>query len=777
MFNDLTKLAEELDEHIEKGLKLEKRSELKKGLSHDPFRPHDMGFDSPYYNPYKYQAGEGYMPYEASHWEAFGKDPNDYLTTTKMYNEFRSLTSNIKDRTNGALDKSFGKLKALSKALENMDLEKAGAMPMAKPPASAASPKPSTAGSGMGSNRGLPIGTIHTYADGNRYKKVAQGQWVPMAGMEQQGHAKWLAHFNPKTKAQANDQLELHAQDHAEKTKKIQDEIDKRHSAEEQHRASIHAMASELSKFKDISPEFKGHLNKIMEAHSEKKNKEKLLSGTEKKINKKKAATKPHSVAIKLRHKGKDYDHVMKNIEAESPEAAEKLATEGIAQIPQLRGHEIKSVKATESMRSSGIFEPEDSLGIARNDMPQVASKDMDEFFDFLGNEGIPFTSKQVKLEGLKPSQKEINADAASAIPDSKVNNSIISSKDGYVIDGHHRWYKKKLDGAKSIQTVEIGMNAKELLEKMKDFQKVGMIDVNNKRRSTDEVFKRDGKYIESRKKIHDKILKGIVDNVQSIPPPVGAKPMAIFTAGGPGSGKSSMVKAAHDKFGNEMAEIAADEVKKDLPEYAAELARGNEDAAIVVHEESTDIAAEAIERCIESNKPFLLDSTFKNVPKFKKMIARLREKGFDVHVFYAHCTEDEAVKRAVQRQKDTGRKVEESVVRGGNKAAREAIYELAPLCDSASVFDTMADGAPPPSLAYHGKTGEIKTDHIRQIVKSDKQAKPDLFERFLDQVKTGKYEIEHDDDQSDIPIGQRLEYTKDDESDNKSKGESNEQK
>ena len=226
--------------------------------------------------------------------------------------------------------------------------------------------------------------------------------------------------------------------------------------------------------------------------------------------------------------------------------------------------------------------------------------------------------------------------------------------------------------------------------------------DIHGKTKATDLVFKRDGKYIGERRKIHERILNDIVGGVKPIPPPEGHKPVAVFTAGGPGSGKSSMVKAAHEKFGTEMAQIAADEVKKEIPEYSQELSRGNEDAAILVHEESTDIAAEAIQRCIDSGKPFMLDSTFKNVPKFQKMIKELKDKGYDIHVLYAHCPEDEAVRRAKQRQEDTGRKVDEKVVREGNHQAKQALYELGGLVDTTSVFDTTAKGAPPPELMFH---------------------------------------------------------------------------
>jgi predicted ABC-type ATPase len=340
---------------------------------------------------------------------------------------------------------------------------------------------------------------------------------------------------------------------------------------------------------------------------------------------------------------------------------------------------------------------------------------------------------------------------------------------------------KKAHEATRQAAVQEAMKNVREVVGKLFDgplSKEISDIFDRQKPSSTDLIFKQNGKYIPSRRRIHEPILSKIVDSVKPIPPPVGHKPVAVFTAGGPGSGKSSMVRKSAEVFGTEMAMIAADEIKKEIPEYSSELARGNEDAAIVVHEESTDLAAEAIERCIEGNKPFLLDSTFKNVPKFQKMIARLKEKGYEVHVLYAHCDEDEAARRAKKRQEQTGRKVDEDVVRSGNRAAKEALKQLGSLADSTSVFDTQAGGAPPPKLVYHGKKSDKDESagrlgafrdlnnfekEIGQFVKSETEER--LYDRFLKQIGTNKYTIDRDDEESEIPFGDRIEYQKDESS------------
>jgi hypothetical protein len=197
MFNDLQKLASTLDEHIEKGQKLEKKSRIEvyeeqiaKGLSHDPFMPHEMSYDSPYYNPYRLVPGEGFLPYPAEYWESQGKNKEDYRLTSELYQRIAPVQK--------ALDGLFG----LGRLLEK-DLEKGGA---------------------------VPIGTIHTYADGQRYKKVQEGVWTPVAGLEDKSHAKWLQHKDPKVRQKASGMIE----EHAGKADKVKQLIEQR-TREQKH--------------------------------------------------------------------------------------------------------------------------------------------------------------------------------------------------------------------------------------------------------------------------------------------------------------------------------------------------------------------------------------------------------------------------------------------------------------------------------------------------------------------------------------------------------------
>lgn len=106
----------------------------------------------------------------------------------------------------------------------------------------------------------------------------------------------------------------------------------------------------------------------------------------------------------------------------------------------------------------------EDSLGKARYTMPQVHKE---ELLKDIGKDG--FTRESVDTSSLTPTQKHFNWDKVDGIASSgKPIPEIIVSRDGYVIDGHHRWLgAHNRDG--KINIVRVRQNADDLLKFLKD--------------------------------------------------------------------------------------------------------------------------------------------------------------------------------------------------------------------------------------------------------------------------------------------------------------------
>jgi ParB-like chromosome segregation protein Spo0J len=93
-------------------------------------------------------------------------------------------------------------------------------------------------------------------------------------------------------------------------------------------------------------------------------------------------------------------------------------------------------------------------LGIPRRLMPQFNSeKDIKNFVTFAEKRyGIKSRKATRRAGALRPSQEEINRERVEDVADDirykKLDPKVplIVSKDGYVIDGHHRWAAFKKD-------------------------------------------------------------------------------------------------------------------------------------------------------------------------------------------------------------------------------------------------------------------------------------------------------------------------------------------
>jgi|TARA_R110000744_G_scaffold333853_1_gene439291 uncharacterized protein (DUF1015 family) len=118
---------------------------------------------------------------------------------------------------------------------------------------------------------------------------------------------------------------------------------------------------------------------------------------------------------------------------------------------------------------------PSMTLGISRDKMPQVKSKDYDELIKHLNKNGVRVTKKSVKASTLKATQKDFNVDkivgAISKIKTIGTAKPLIVSSDNYIIDGHHRWLAAKNVGD-SISIMQSNVKVKELLKHVYSFPK-----------------------------------------------------------------------------------------------------------------------------------------------------------------------------------------------------------------------------------------------------------------------------------------------------------------
>jgi tRNA nucleotidyltransferase/poly(A) polymerase len=124
------------------------------------------------------------------------------------------------------------------------------------------------------------------------------------------------------------------------------------------------------------------------------------------------------------------------------------------------------------------------SLNIPRHKMPQVSSKNMSDYIQFLKSKGIRVGTKMVRVSDVKMTQKEVDKEKIRNLVQSDKREHllkpVILSKDGYIIDGHHRVLALyNLDKDAKIKTIHVQLPVKELLRITFDYPKVFTKNIN----------------------------------------------------------------------------------------------------------------------------------------------------------------------------------------------------------------------------------------------------------------------------------------------------------
>lgn len=94
------------------------------------------------------------------------------------------------------------------------------------------------------------------------------------------------------------------------------------------------------------------------------------------------------------------------------------------------------------------IQPPGDDGSIPRSKMPQVDERDLLSLLVYLGDKGLEISAGSTEPMAFKAHQL-INIERAMAIPPEVLTKPAIVSKDYWIIDGDHRWYRHCVDKTK----------------------------------------------------------------------------------------------------------------------------------------------------------------------------------------------------------------------------------------------------------------------------------------------------------------------------------------
>lgn len=131
------------------------------------------------------------------------------------------------------------------------------------------------------------------------------------------------------------------------------------------------------------------------------------------------------------------------------------------------------------------------NLGIERKDMPQFDTDShpnvIKDYLESFKKDGVKVTETRKRVGDLKATQKEIQAQKAYGMADAYYKNkkgeiawspnkgAVVVSKDGYVLDGHHRWAATVIaDPSETMPVYVVDAPIKDLLARSEQFYREG---------------------------------------------------------------------------------------------------------------------------------------------------------------------------------------------------------------------------------------------------------------------------------------------------------------
>jgi len=138
-----------------------------------------------------------------------------------------------------------------------------------------------------------------------------------------------------------------------------------------------------------------------------------------------------------------------------------------------------------------------------------------------------------------------------------------------------------------------------------------------------------------------EKLARDLTDSELERTPRVN-QPLAVLTAGQPGSGKSMIVRSMRVQFGNDRAvEINPDEVRPQIPYMRDRIERGDLDIPPAAFSDAGTIAARMMELSAAEKRNIIYDGTLSNSYYAAKSADHLKEQGYRVEVHGMAVTPD----------------------------------------------------------------------------------------------------------------------------------------
>jgi hypothetical protein len=104
---------------------------------------------------------------------------------------------------------------------------------------------------------------------------------------------------------------------------------------------------------------------------------------------------------------------------------------------------------------------------LPRNALPQIPNNKVEEFCEFINGQDIDIVRGKVDTDKLKPIQSEVNMDKVKNMlsDTAALDKPMIISKDGGILDGHHRWIANKMNENDKVNVIKCNCSMRDLIE------------------------------------------------------------------------------------------------------------------------------------------------------------------------------------------------------------------------------------------------------------------------------------------------------------------------
>lgn len=114
------------------------------------------------------------------------------------------------------------------------------------------------------------------------------------------------------------------------------------------------------------------------------------------------------------------------------------------------------------------ISELTNTIGISREELPQINFDFLEDILGKFESEGIKVRSGTVPVTDLKPCQDKLNNDKIESIVKDGAwedDRKLFISKDGFIVDGHHYWAANMVkDPSRRLGVYLVDMNIIDLI-------------------------------------------------------------------------------------------------------------------------------------------------------------------------------------------------------------------------------------------------------------------------------------------------------------------------